>query len=66
MQQTFTMDVRASRTLSSLIALGLNEDESDLPQDAAAAMAQAKERAKTRAQVTINRGGTVAIQKFGN
>jgi pilus assembly protein CpaB len=66
LQQTFTMDVRASRTLSSLIALGLNEDESDMPPDAAAAMVQAKERAKNRTQVTINRGGTVAIQKFGN
>jgi pilus assembly protein CpaB len=65
LKQTFTMDIRASRTLSSLVALGLNEDESDIPADTAAAMVQAKERAKSRTQVTINRGGTVAVQKFG-
>jgi pilus assembly protein CpaB len=66
MQQTFTMDVRASRALSSLVALGLNEDETDMPTDASAAMVQAKERAKNKSQVTINRGGSVAVQKFGN
>jgi pilus assembly protein CpaB len=66
MQQTFTMDVRASRALSSLVALGLDEDESDMPATTTEAMAMAKERARHKSQVTINRGGTVAIQKFGN
>lgn len=65
-QQTFTMDVRASRSLSSLVALGLDEDEADMPSSTTEAMAKAKERAKRKSQVKINRGGTVAIQKFGN
>jgi pilus assembly protein CpaB len=63
--QTFTMDVRASRALSSMVALDLEQDEADMPADAAAAVAMAKERAKRRTEVKINRGGTIAIQKFG-
>jgi pilus assembly protein CpaB len=63
--QTYTMDVRASRALSSLVALGLEEDEADMPASTNQAMAMARQRAKQRSEVTINRGGTVAIQKFG-
>jgi len=63
--QTYTMDVRASRALSSLVALDLEEDEENLPKTMAEAMAKAKERAKRRTEVKINRGGTIAIQKFG-
>jgi pilus assembly protein CpaB len=63
--QTFTMDVHASRALASLVALDLSEDEADMPADAKQAVAMAKERAKLKVQVAINRGGTVAIQKFG-
>jgi diphthamide biosynthesis methyltransferase len=57
--------VRASRALQSLVALDLEEDESALPATAADAQRLAKERAKRKTQVTINRGGAVAIQKFG-
>jgi Flp pilus assembly protein CpaB len=64
-QQTYTFDIRASRALSSLVALDLQEDETDLPKTAVDAQRQAKERAKRKTQVTINRGGVVAIQKFG-
>jgi len=64
--QTYTMDVRASRALSSLVALDLEEDEESLPKTMAEAMDKAKERAKRRTEVKINRGGTVAIQKFGH
>jgi pilus assembly protein CpaB len=64
-RQTFTMDVRASRALSALVALDLEQDEADMPVDATAAVAMAKERAKRRTEVKINRGGTIAIQKFG-
>ena len=64
-QQTYTMDVRASRALSSLVALDLEEDEDSLPKTTAEAVAMAKERAKRRTEVKINRGGTIAIQKFG-
>jgi pilus assembly protein CpaB len=63
--QSFTMDVRASRALSSLVALDLEEDEQNLPQTAADAVKLAKERAKRRTEVKINRGGSVAVQKFG-
>jgi len=63
--QTFTMDVRASRALSSLVALDLEEDEDKLPATAADAVKLAKERAKRRTEVKINRGGSIAIQKFG-
>lgn len=66
MQQTFTMDVRGSRALSSLVALSLNEDEADMPATMGEAMVMAKERAKMRIEVKINRGGAVALQKFGN
>jgi hypothetical protein len=59
------MDVRASRALSSLVALDLEEDEQNLPQTAADAVKLAKERAKRRTEVKINRGGSVAVQKFG-
>jgi pilus assembly protein CpaB len=64
-EQTFTFDVRASRALSSLVALDLEEDEADMPRNAGDAQRLAKERAKRKVQVTINRGGAVAIQKFG-
>ncbi len=64
-EQTYTFDVRASRALSSLVALDLEEEESALPQSTADAQRLAKERAKKKTQVTINRGGAVAIQKFG-
>jgi pilus assembly protein CpaB len=64
-EQTYTFDVRASRALSSLVALDLEEDESDLPKTTGDAQRMAKERAKRKVQVTINRGGAVAIQKFG-
>jgi pilus assembly protein CpaB len=63
--QTFTMDVRASRALSSLVALDLEEDEDKLPATAADAVKLAKERAKRRTEIKINRGGSVAVQKFG-
>jgi len=63
--QSYTMDVRASRALSSLVALDLEENEEDLPKDTADAIVKAKERAKRRTEVKINRGGTIAIQKFG-
>jgi pilus assembly protein CpaB len=63
--QTFTMDVRASRALSSLVALDLEEEEENLPETTADAVKMAKERAKRRVQVKINRGGSVAVQKFG-
>lgn len=63
--QTFTMDVRASRALSSLVALDLEQDEADMPQTAAEAVKMAKERAKRRSDVKINRGGSIAVQKFG-
>jgi pilus assembly protein CpaB len=65
-EQTYTFDVRASRALSSLVALSLEEDEGDMPKNASDAQRMAKERAKRKIQVTINRGGAVAIQKFGN
>jgi pilus assembly protein CpaB len=64
-QQTFTMDVRASKAISSLVALDLEENEADLPQTTSEAIAMAKERAKRRTEVKINRGGSIAIQKFG-
>ncbi|HVO01909.1 MAG TPA: Flp pilus assembly protein CpaB [Candidatus Cybelea sp.] len=64
-QQTYVMDVRASRALSSLVALDLNENEEDLPQTTQQAIAKAKERAARQTEVKINRGGAVAIQKFG-
>jgi pilus assembly protein CpaB len=63
--QTFTMDVRASRALSSLVALDLEEEEDKLPATAADAVKLAKERAKRRTEIKINRGGSVAVQKFG-
>lgn len=63
--QSYTMDVRASRALSSLVALDLEENVEDLPTDTTDAIAKARERAKRRTEVKINRGGTVAIQKFG-
>jgi pilus assembly protein CpaB len=63
--QTFTMDVRASRALSSLVALDLEQDEDAMPKDATEALTMAKERAKRRSDVKINRGGSVAVQKFG-
>ncbi|WP_395018962.1 Flp pilus assembly protein CpaB [Dongia sp.] len=63
--QTFTMDVRASRALSSLVALDLEQDEADMPKTAADAVKMAKERAKRRSDVKINRGGSIAVQKFG-
>jgi pilus assembly protein CpaB len=65
MAQTYTMDVRASRALSSLVALDLEEDEETLPKTMAEAMEKARERAKRRTEIKINRGGTIAIQKFG-
>jgi pilus assembly protein CpaB len=64
-EPTYTFDVRASRALQSLVALDLEEEESALPATAADAQRLAKERAKRKTQVTINRGGAVAIQKFG-
>jgi pilus assembly protein CpaB len=63
--QSFTMDVRASRALSSLVALDLEEEEDALPQTTAEAVKMAKERAKRRTEVKINRGGSIAVQKFG-
>ena len=59
------MDDGHTRALSSLVALDLEEEESALPQTTADAQRLAKERAKRKTQVTINRGGAVAIQKFG-
>jgi hypothetical protein len=64
-RQTFTMDVRASRSLSALVALDLEQNEADMPADTTAAVAMARERAKRRTEVKINRGGSIAIQKFG-
>jgi pilus assembly protein CpaB len=63
--QTYTMDVRASRALASLVALDMEEDEDNLPKTMAEAMEKAKERAKRRTEIKINRGGSIAIQKFG-
>jgi len=63
--QSFTMDVRASRSLSSLVALDLEEEEDTLPKTTAEAVTMAKERAKRRTEVKINRGGSIAVQKFG-
>ena len=63
--QTFTMDIRASRALSSLVALDLEQEEGDMPQTMADAMKMAKERAARRTDIKINRGGSVAVQKFG-
>jgi pilus assembly protein CpaB len=63
--QTYTMDVRASRALGSLVALDMEEDEDSLPKTMAEAMEKAKERAKRRTEIKINRGGSIAIQKFG-
>lgn len=63
--QTYTMDVRASRALSSLVALDLAEPEDSLPKTTAEAATMAEERAKRRTEVKINRGGSIAIQKFG-
>jgi len=63
--QSFTMDVRASRSLSSLVALDLEEEEDTLPKTTAEAVKMAKERAKRRTEVKINRGGSIAVQKFG-
>jgi pilus assembly protein CpaB len=63
--QTYTMDLRASRALSSLVALDLEQDESDMPKTMAEAMQKAKERAARRTEIRINRGGAIAIQKFG-
>jgi pilus assembly protein CpaB len=63
--QTYTMDVRASRALASLVALDMEEDEDTLPKTMAEAMQKAKERAKRRTEIKINRGGTIAVQKFG-
>jgi len=65
MAQSYTMDVRASRSLSALVALGLEQDESEMPQTMADAMRMAKERAARRTDIKINRGGSIAIQKFG-
>jgi pilus assembly protein CpaB len=63
--QTFTMDIRASRALSSLVALDLEESEDELPTNMTDAMQKARERAKRRTDVKINRGGSIAVQKFG-
>jgi len=63
--QTYTMDVRASRALASLVALDMEEDEDTLPKTMAEAMQKAKDRAKRRTEIKINRGGSIAIQKFG-
>jgi pilus assembly protein CpaB len=63
--QTYTMDVRASRALSSLVALDLEEDEENLPKTTKEAIEMARERAKRRTEIKINRGGSIAIQKFG-
>jgi pilus assembly protein CpaB len=63
--QTYTMDVRASRVLSSLVALDLEEDEETLPTTKSEAMEKARERSKRRTEIKINRGGSIAIQKFG-
>jgi pilus assembly protein CpaB len=63
--QTYTMDIRASRALASIVALDLEEDEANLPATTAEAVVLAKERAKRRSEVKVNRGGTVAVQKFG-
>jgi len=63
--QTYTMDVRASRALSSLVALDLEQEESDMPKTMAEAMQKAKERAARRTEIKINRGGSIAVQKFG-
>ena len=65
MTPTYTMDVRASRALASLVALDLEESESDLPKTTADAVKMAQERAKRRTEVKVNRGGSIAIQKFG-
>jgi len=46
--------------------LDLEEDEGTLPKTMSEAMEKAKERAKRRTEVKINRGGTIAIQKFCN
>jgi pilus assembly protein CpaB len=63
--QSFTMDVRASRALSSLVALDLEEAEDTLPKTMEEAMVKARERASRRTEVKINRGGSIAVQKFG-
>jgi pilus assembly protein CpaB len=63
--QTYTMDVRASRALASLVALDMEEDEESLPKTMAEAMQKAKDRAKRRTEIKINRGGSIAVQKFG-
>jgi hypothetical protein len=59
------MDVRASRALASLVALDMEEDEDTLPKTMAEAMQKAKDRAKRRTEIKITRGGSIAIQKFG-
>jgi pilus assembly protein CpaB len=64
-EQTYTMDVRASRALASLVALDLEENEEDMPADPQQAMVMAKERAKRKVEITINRGGAINLQKFG-
>lgn len=63
--QTYTMDLRASRALSALVALDLEEEEGNLPADTTTAVKMAKERAKRRTEIKINRGGSVSVQKFG-
>jgi pilus assembly protein CpaB len=65
MAQTYTMDIRASRALSSLVALDLEEDEETLPTTMSEAMEKARERSKRRTEIKINRGGSIAVQKFG-
>lgn len=62
--QTYTMDVQASKAMAAIVgAQFVQQDQYDMPSEPAPAPAPA---VRSDYNVKVNRGGTVAVQSFGN
>lgn len=57
--QTYTMDIQASKAMASLVGAEFTQDQYDLPSEPAPAV-------RSDYNIKVNRGGMVAVQSFGN
>ncbi len=63
-EQSYTMDVQASKAMAAIVgAQFVQQDQYDMPSEPAPAPAPA---VRSDYNVKVNRGGTVAVQSFGN
>jgi pilus assembly protein CpaB len=63
--QSYTMDVQASKAMASIVGAQFTQDQYDMPSEPTPAPTPAP-AVRNDYNVKVNRGGTVAVQSFGN